>query len=31
MRNHYVAHKNKFLGFYKEIWKLRIPKTNFNA
>ena len=31
MRNYYIVHKKQVLEFYKVDWKLRIPKTNFNA
>ena len=32
MRNYYLAHKKKKnWGFYKLVYKLRIPKTNFDA
>ena len=31
MSNYYLADKKKyFLRFYKVVWKLRVPKTNFN-
>ena len=27
--NYYLTHKKWFLGFYKVVWKLRIPRINF--
>ena len=31
MRTYHLAHKKQFLEFYKVVWKLRIPKANFNT
>ena len=31
MRTYHLAHKKQFLEFYKAVWKLRIPKANFNT